>query len=156
MIVVQVSPQRLMPFGWLLTNVQVNITIYTRHIAHTSIHHTYSYHSCFSSLHIFQSSWQAGCPLLSLSVTGSHIFLLHFAVGRCDSLQYLRVESQILPLQNAVGIQLLPLHHAARSQILQLQNAAGSQILPLHDAAGRQILVSPNDAAGSQVLKLWR
>jgi hypothetical protein len=29
----------------------------------------YNYHSCFSSLHIFHSSWQAGCPLLLLSVT---------------------------------------------------------------------------------------
>jgi hypothetical protein len=80
--------------------------------------------------------------------TGSHIFPLLVAAGRCDSLLHLAVESQNLPLQNAAGSQLLPLHHAAWIQILPLQYAAGSQILPLQYAMGSQIL-PPHDAAES-------
>ncbi len=96
--------------------------------------------------------------------TGSHIFPLLVAAGRCDSLLHLAVESQNLPLQNATGSQLLPLHHAAGSQILPLHDAAASQILPPHDAVESQILplhdaaesqiLPPHDAAENQILPL--
>ncbi len=67
-ITVQVSPQRLLLSGWLLTNVQVNITTAIYDTEHTLIYITLLLLFMFF-LHFFHSSGQAGCPPFSLSVT---------------------------------------------------------------------------------------
>jgi hypothetical protein len=68
MTTVQVSPQHLLLSGWLLANVQVNITTAIYDTGHALTYITLSYYSCYS-LHFFHSSGQVGCPPFPLSVT---------------------------------------------------------------------------------------
>jgi hypothetical protein len=66
---VQVSPQRLLLSGWLLTNVQVNITTTLHDTGHTCIYITLAF-----AIHVLlftplPFSGQAGCPPFPLSAT---------------------------------------------------------------------------------------
>ncbi len=69
MTMVQVSPQRLLLSGWLLTNVQVNITTAIYDTGHTLIYITLLLLFLFFFTLLFYSSGQAGCPPFPLSVT---------------------------------------------------------------------------------------
>jgi hypothetical protein len=69
MTAVQVSPQRLLLSGWLLTNVQVNITKTLYDTGHTCIYITLALLFMFFFSHLFHFSRQAGCPPFPLSAT---------------------------------------------------------------------------------------
>jgi hypothetical protein len=83
MTAVQVSPQRLLLSGWLLTNVQVNITTTIHDIGHMNIHHTsiaihillpfthlpFSWAGWLSSIPFVRYTYEANMPL-SVSFTG--------------------------------------------------------------------------------------
>jgi hypothetical protein len=65
---VQVSPQRLLLSGWLLTNVQVNITTTLHDTGHTCTYNTLVLLFIFFFLHFFHFPGQASCPPYPLSV----------------------------------------------------------------------------------------
>ncbi len=66
---VQVSPQRLLLSGWLLTNVQANITTTLHDTRHTCIYNKLVLLFIFFFLHFIHFPGQAGCPPLALSIT---------------------------------------------------------------------------------------
>ncbi len=74
---VQVSPQRLLLSGWLLTNVQVNITT----VLHDASTHVQYIHQTSTTIHVllyvhfFHASGQAGYPSFPLSVTNTYFYL---------------------------------------------------------------------------------
>ncbi len=79
MTAVQVSPQRLLLSGWLLTNVQVNITTMLHDTGHTCIYITLAFtYSCSS---FYTSSIFLGrlavlhslCPLQYSTINSNHI-----------------------------------------------------------------------------------
>jgi hypothetical protein len=66
---VQVSPQCLLLSGWLLTNVQVNITTALHDTWHTCRYITTILLLIFFFLHFFHFPGKADCPPLALSIT---------------------------------------------------------------------------------------
>jgi hypothetical protein len=64
MTTLQVSPQRLLLFGWLLTNVQVNITTALYDTGHTCIYITLLllFMFFFTLLPFFWASWLSSSP----------------------------------------------------------------------------------------------
>jgi hypothetical protein len=82
MTVVKVSPQRLLLFGWLLTNVLGNITTMLYDTGHTRIYITLHYYSCSSFLHLFHSSGRLAvlhslCPLQLEPAVAEYVYTFH-------------------------------------------------------------------------------
>jgi hypothetical protein len=92
MTMVQVSPQRLLLSGWLLTNVQVNITTAIYDIGHTLIHITLLllFMLFFTLLPFSLAGWLSSIPFfryrsefLSFSRNHSCVYFV-FALNKVD------------------------------------------------------------------------
>jgi hypothetical protein len=73
MTTVQVSPQRLLLSGWLLNNVQVNITTEIYDTGHTYITLLLPFMIFFAILSFFWAGWLSSIPFVWYSTDGSMV-----------------------------------------------------------------------------------